>query len=84
MTGRARGMGVDVLPVLRAFRRAPSRADGYVQRLAKPALALPHDYLPAQRRRLANLRQDVRARAPRWDHLGPCLSPGFPSIPIAD
>ena len=56
----ARGMGVDVLPMLpvivllRALRRAPSQADGYAQPPANPALAPTPDHLPAQCRRLAD------------------------------
>ena len=56
----ARGMGVDVLPMLpvivllRALCWAPSQADGYAQPPANPALAPPPDHLPAQCRRLAD------------------------------
>ena len=56
----ARGMGVDVLPVLpvivllRAVRWAPSQADGCAQPPANPALAPPPDHLPAHCRRLAD------------------------------
>ena len=56
----ARGMGVDVLPMLpvivllQAVRWAPSQADGCAQPPANPALAPPPDHLPAHCRRLAN------------------------------